>query len=87
MIAVAFGFLPLVHVDVYRLSSLNEFDDLDAFELASKGVLVIEWGDAIESTLPDEYLKIEFAVEDDEVRTLTVAGTGTWEDRDLEGLL
>lgn len=81
------GFLPLVHVDVYRLGSLNEFDDLDVFELASEGVLVIEWGDAIESTLPDEYLKIEFAVDDDEVRTLTVVGTGSWKDRDLEGLL
>ena len=39
------GFMALVHVDVYRLGSLNEFDDLDVFELAEEGVLVIEWGD------------------------------------------
>jgi tRNA threonylcarbamoyladenosine biosynthesis protein TsaE len=30
------GFMPLIHVDVYRLGSINEFDDLDVFEMAKR---------------------------------------------------
>ena len=80
------GFMPLIHVDVYRLGSLNEFDDLDVFELAAEGVLVIEWGDAVESVMPSDVLRIEFAVESDESRILTMQND-SWADRDLEGLL
>lgn len=78
------GFMPLVHVDVYRLGSLNEFDDLDVFELAEDGVLVIEWGDAIESTLPDDHLRVEFTVRDNDERTLRLVPSGNWSQRDLE---
>ena len=77
------GFMPLVHVDVYRLGSMNEFDDLDVFELAEDGVLVIEWGDAIESTLPDDHLRVEFTVRDNEERTLRLVPSGSWSQRDL----
>jgi tRNA threonylcarbamoyladenosine biosynthesis protein TsaE len=77
------GFIPVVHVDVYRLGSLNEFDDLDVFELAEAGVLVIEWGDAIESTLPDDHLRVEFTVGDNEERTLRLVPSGSWSQRDL----
>jgi tRNA threonylcarbamoyladenosine biosynthesis protein TsaE len=77
------GFLPLVHADVYRLGSLNEFDDLDVFELAADGVLVIEWGDAVEASLPAEHLRVVFEVDDDGTRELTFAGTGDWSRRDL----
>ena len=77
------GFMPLVHVDVYRLGSINEFEDLDVFELAEDGVLVIEWGDAIESTLPEDNLRVEFRVDDDEERTLRLVPSGSWSHRDL----
>jgi tRNA threonylcarbamoyladenosine biosynthesis protein TsaE len=81
------GFLPLVHVDVYRLSSANEFDDLDVFGMASDGVLVIEWGDAVESLLPREHLRVMFEVGSDESRDLRIVGTSAWAERGLEGLL
>jgi tRNA threonylcarbamoyladenosine biosynthesis protein TsaE len=77
------GFMPLVHVDVYRLGSLNEFDDLDVFELAEEGVLVIEWGDAVQSTLPDDHLRVDFSVGDDDERTLRLISSGSWSQRDL----
>lgn len=77
------GFLPVVHVDVYRLRSINEFDDLDVFEMAAEGVLVIEWGDAVEMALPDDHLRVEFGVEDDETRVLRLVPFGDWTDRDL----
>ncbi len=78
------GFMPVVHVDVYRLGSMHEFEDLDVFELAADGVLVIEWGDAVESALPEDHLRIEFVVNDDETRLLRLIPSGDWMDRDLE---
>jgi tRNA threonylcarbamoyladenosine biosynthesis protein TsaE len=80
------GFMPVVHVDVYRLNSMNEFDDLDVLEMAQDGVLIIEWGEAIESSLPDDHLRIEFEVEEDERRILRFVGEGAWASRDLAGV-
>jgi tRNA threonylcarbamoyladenosine biosynthesis protein TsaE len=80
------GFLPVVHVDVYRLSSINEFDDLDVFELAADGVLVIEWGDAIEAVIPEDHLRVDFEVASDEGRVLRLIPSGSWVDRDLESV-
>lgn len=77
------GFLPMVHVDVYRLASLNEFDDLEVLDLAADGVAVIEWGDALEGAIPDDHLRIEFIVEPDSTRVLRLVPGGTWADRDL----
>ncbi len=78
--------MPVVHADVYRLGSMNEFDDLDVLEMSKEGVLVIEWGEAIESALPTDHLKIEFDVLDDQSRLLRFKGEGSWANRDLEGL-
>lgn len=77
------GFLPVIHVDVYRLGSINEFDDLDVFERAADGVLVIEWGDAVVSALPPDLLTVRFEVGDDGTRTLRFEPSGTWVRRDL----
>jgi tRNA threonylcarbamoyladenosine biosynthesis protein TsaE len=80
------GFMPIVHVDVYRLASLNEFADLDVLELARDGVLVIEWGEAVETQLPRDHLRIEFTVGDDQSRTLRFVAEGEWGDRRLRGI-
>lgn len=80
------GFLPFVHADVYRLGSVNEFDDLDVFEMSEGGVLVIEWGDAVESALPADHLRVEFSVEEDEARVLRLIPSGDWVGRNLAGV-
>ncbi len=80
------GFMPVVHVDVYRLGSFNEFDDLDVLEMSKDGVLVVEWGEAVESALPADHLRIEFVVGEDESRLLRFVGEGEWAKRDLGGL-
>ncbi len=80
------GFMPIVHVDVYRLGTMNEFDDLDVLELAQDGLLIIEWGEAVEPALPRDHLTIRFSVADDESRTLHFEGEGSWQDRDLSGV-
>ncbi len=77
------GFLPLVHVDVYRLGSYNEFLDLGVLEAASDGVLVVEWGEAVESLLP-EHLLVRFEVESDGERVLSFHAPASWESRPLQ---
>ena len=77
------GFLPMVHVDVYRLGSFNEFDDLEVIDLAADGVLIIEWGDALEGVIPEDHLRIDFAVEEDGTRVLRMVPSGKWTRRDL----
>lgn len=78
------GFMPVVHVDAYRLGSLNEFEDLDAIDLAVEGVLVIEWGTAVEAGLPEDHLVVEILVEEDQSRFLRFLPRGSWIERDLE---
>jgi tRNA threonylcarbamoyladenosine biosynthesis protein TsaE len=81
------GFLPFVHADIYRLNSINEFEDLDVFEIARDGVLVIEWGDAIEATLPTDHLRVRIDVADDGARVVTFEPFGSWTDRDWESVI
>lgn len=78
------GFLPLIHADIYRLTTRNEFDDLDLLAQSSHGVLVIEWGDVVEPILPPDHLRVDFEVDDDEARTITLVPFGGWQARVTE---
>lgn len=51
------GRLLLYHLDVYRIGDDPDSIDLDDF-LFSDGVTVIEWGNLLTSSLPDDYLDI-----------------------------
>jgi tRNA threonylcarbamoyladenosine biosynthesis protein TsaE len=80
----ASGFLPLIHADIYRLTTRNEFDDLDLLSQSSQGVLVIEWGDVVEPILPPDHLRVDFEVDDDEARNITLVAFGSWRTRVAE---
>ena len=77
------GFLPLVHADVYRLGSYNEFLDLGVLDAAADGVLVVEWGEAVESLLP-EHLLVRFEVGRNGERVLTFHAPVSWQARPLQ---
>ncbi|CAN5876228.1 tRNA (adenosine(37)-N6)-threonylcarbamoyltransferase complex ATPase subunit type 1 TsaE [soil metagenome] len=77
------GFLPVVHVDVYRLGSTGEFEDLEVFGRAAHGVALIEWGEAVAPMIPLDHLDVLIEVGDDDQRTLTFRPAGEWIDRDL----
>ena len=81
------GFLPLVHADVYRLGSLAELDDLELTAEAADGVLLVEWGDAVASGLPQDHLVIRIVRQEAGVRTFRFEPKGTWCERDLGGIL
>lgn len=58
------GRLPLYHLDVYRIGEDPDSIDLDDF-LFGEGVTVIEWGELLGDSLPDDYLKLEILKKDE----------------------
>ncbi|MEI6495122.1 MAG: tRNA (adenosine(37)-N6)-threonylcarbamoyltransferase complex ATPase subunit type 1 TsaE [Actinomycetota bacterium] len=78
------GKLMLYHADVYRLSTRHEVDDLALVELAeTDGVLLVEWGDVVQSMFGD-HLTVRFDTPDDQpdVREITLTAQGrTWAQR------
>lgn len=72
------GRLPLFHLDVYRLEHMAEVIDLDLPDLLdSGGVVLIEWGDAILTALPADFLRVSFAFgEDESERTIELDPVG-----------
>jgi tRNA threonylcarbamoyladenosine biosynthesis protein TsaE len=81
------GFLPLIHVDVYRLGSMGEFADLEVLDEGREGVVVIEWGEAVLAHLPDDRLTVSFEIEDDGARRLSFSPSGVWRGRPLDELV
>lgn len=79
------GLFPLIHADVYRLTTFNEFDDLDLLSEATIGVLAIEWGEVVEGILPPDHLRVRFDVNSDEARSVSFSGHNQWATR-LKGL-
>lgn len=77
------GPLPLVHVDAYRLGSLDEVDDLDLDVDVADSVTVVEWGAGLVEQLTDSYLEVRLNRDpDSDVRTIAlIPHGGDWADR------
>ena len=77
------GKVQLNHLDVYRLETAQEAEDLGLGELLEAGVTLIEWGDTIVSALPADYLELRFAYgEQDDERDVEVRIVGpSWSAR------
>jgi tRNA threonylcarbamoyladenosine biosynthesis protein TsaE len=69
------------HLDVYRLDRIQDVLDLGFQEMLDQdGVVLIEWGDAIETLLPDDHLQIEMTLgpeDDGRLMDLSASG-GSW---------
>lgn len=50
----------IYHFDVYRLADIDEFYAMGGDEYFENGICLIEWGEMIESILPEHYTKITF---------------------------
>ncbi len=69
------GSLPLYHMDLYRIDSIEEFELLGAEELLyGRGVSIIEWAEKIEALLPNNCISISFHIEDDGRRSIEIEG-------------
>ena len=73
----------LVHVDAYRIRSLDELDDLDLDADVQTSVTVVEWGAGVAEDLTETRLSVELArAAESEVRTATlIPFGGDWADR------
>ena len=76
------GFLRIVHADVYRIGSVNEFRDLELVDAAADGVLAVEWGDVVANAVPD-HLLVDIGITGAEMRRLTFTPMGSWSARSL----
>ena len=77
------GRLRLHHLDAYRLSSVEELEEIGFPEtLAGQDVVVLEWPGVAEPLLPADrlHVRIDYGV-DEEERVLEFEGRGNWRQR------
>jgi tRNA threonylcarbamoyladenosine biosynthesis protein TsaE len=71
------GRLRLMHVDLYRLDSIADLEDLGLDEsLYDQAVIAIEWADKLSDRLPASHLAVSMEIIDDNCRTLSLDATG-----------
>ena len=71
------GRLPLFHVDLYRLETVNDLDDIGLDELlCDRAVIAIEWADKLSVDLSNEYLSVRFQIIDENCRKVKMIGYG-----------
>jgi tRNA threonylcarbamoyladenosine biosynthesis protein TsaE len=77
------GRIPLVHVDAYRLGSLDEIDDLDLDVAVEDSLTVVEWGSGLAERLSESCLIIELSREETSERRSArlTALNGDWGSR------
>ena len=71
------GRLPFYHVDVYRLTNVEEAETLGLEDyFSSDGVCLIEWANQIQAILPSERLEISLTYLDETQRNVTIKAYG-----------
>jgi tRNA threonylcarbamoyladenosine biosynthesis protein TsaE len=78
--------LHVYHVDIYRLERVQEVLDLGFDEMVDQnGVVLVEWGDALGTMLPESHLRVELTMDEAaadqdgsprEGRRLSISGHG-----------
>ncbi|HCC79354.1 MAG: tRNA (adenosine(37)-N6)-threonylcarbamoyltransferase complex ATPase subunit type 1 TsaE [Chloroflexi bacterium GWB2_49_20] len=66
----------LFHLDTYRLESIPEAEELDLDDMLMQGPLVIEWPERLKPILPEEYLWVQLAYQDEEQRSMLFSPRG-----------
>ena len=82
------GRLPLYHIDLYRVGSREELEDLNLREyLFAGGVSVVEWFEHLPADEVGEYLEVKFAYANGAKRELTFTSQGVRYEGILNGLV
>jgi tRNA threonylcarbamoyladenosine biosynthesis protein TsaE len=69
------GTLELHHLDLYRISGIEDFEMLGAEELLyTAGVSVIEWSEIIEELLPEFTIRVTLEIDSDQKRLISIDG-------------
>lgn len=72
--------LPVLHVDLYRIDSVDELDELGLDDALWDSVLLVEWAERAGARWP-EALRLELAVLPGGTRRLTWHAPAPWEAR------
>ena len=67
------GILNLYHLDVYRIENSESDFELEEFFYMG-GVSVIEWSNNIKDLIPTDAISLEFEIQDDASRVVTIVG-------------
>lgn len=72
------GRLKLYHVDLYRLDTPADGDDIGLYDIldSSDDVVAIEWADRLQTDDLVEYLSVAFEIMDDTLRKITLTAFG-----------
>ncbi|MDX9800904.1 MAG: tRNA (adenosine(37)-N6)-threonylcarbamoyltransferase complex ATPase subunit type 1 TsaE [Spirochaetia bacterium] len=69
------GTLNLNHMDLYRISTSEEFEMIGGREIIySNGVSVIEWAEKISDYLPDKIIRVNISITENSCRKITIDG-------------
>ncbi|MEW6672988.1 MAG: tRNA (adenosine(37)-N6)-threonylcarbamoyltransferase complex ATPase subunit type 1 TsaE [Thermodesulfobacteriota bacterium] len=71
------GRLKLYHVDLYRLDSPVDCDDIGLYDILDSGdVVAIEWADRMQPDDLVDHLSVAFDILDDSLRKITLTASG-----------
>lgn len=71
------GRCPVHHLDLYRIHSPQELEDLGYREIFyGEGVTLIEWADKMNDLLPEEHLRVCLDFRNETGRVVTLEGIG-----------
>ena len=63
----------ILHIDLYRISTVEEFKDLGLTDYFDQSIVLIEWGKKFEDYF-DEYMLVSFESKGDNERLIMFAG-------------
>ena len=75
----------ILHIDLYRISNMNEFNDLGLSDYFDQSIALVEWGKKFAEFF-EEYFLISFEINGDNTRTLTFTNQGNKYNSTMEKL-
>lgn len=79
---------PIVHFDLYRITSEEELEDIGFYEYAeaTEGIVLIEWAEKFPDAMPADHLSVRIEALNDEERQFTFVAKGKKSEALLEEL-
>lgn len=71
------GRFPLIHIDLYRLDGIHDFEDIGLDEMMyDQAVIAIEWAEKMSHHIPDHHLALTFEIINDNDRKIILNAFG-----------
>ncbi len=71
------GQIPIYHIDLYRIRSLNAILELGLDEyLYGNGISFIEWFQMLDRYCPNEFISLHFAIHESNSRNVVISSVG-----------